>query len=107
MKGAAALQEKTAAKDYELDEQRHENRFRRLSLIALPIAATAWLASIAWATMTEAIAGNQVGIAPGAAGAGLLTPLGLQVEWPHSRKDEADGNRRGRVFEILWKNIPE
>ena len=107
LKGDAALQEKTATKDYELDERKHQNRFRWLSLIALPVLATAWLGLIAWATLTGVILGTQVGIALGATGAGLLTLLGLQVKWAHSRKDEADGNRRGRVVEILLKNIPE
>lgn len=69
--------------------------------------ATAWLGLIAWATLTGVILRTQVWIALGATGAGLLTLLGLQVKWAHSRKDEADGNRRGRVVEILLKNIPE
>lgn len=107
MKGDASLLEKTAAKDYELDEQKHRNYFRLGSLFVLPLLATAWLGMIAWVTLTGRIEGIQVGIALGATGAGLLTLLGLQVKWAHSRKDEANGNHRRRVVEILLKNIPE
>lgn len=107
MKGDASLQEKTAAKDYELSEQRQKKWFRLVMMFSLPFVTVSWLGLIAWATLTGVILGTQVGIALGATGAGLLTLLGLQVKWAHSRKDEADGNRRGRVVEILLKNIPE
>lgn len=107
IKGDASLREKAAAKDYELDEQKHKNRFRWLSLITLPLLATAWLGLIAWATLTDRIQGTQVGIAPGATGAGLLTLLGFQVKRAHSRDNESDGHRKARVVETLTKYIPE
>lgn len=107
MKGDTSLLEKTAAKDYELDEQKHRNYFRLGSLFVLPLLATAWLGLIAWVTLTGRIEGIQVGIAPGATGAGLLTLLGFQIEWAHSRDHESDGHRKARVVETLTKYIPE
>lgn len=107
LKGEPPLREKTAAKDYELSERRHRDRFRWLSLTILPVLATAWLGLIAWATLTDRIQGIQVGIALGATGAGLLTLLGFQIRWAHSRPDEADRHRVGRVVESVTKHIAE
>lgn len=107
LKGDPTLQSRVAAQDYELSEKKHENHFRRVMLLGLPTLTGAWLVSIAWTILTGRITGIQVGIALGVTGAGLLTLLGLQIEWAYSQKDERGHGHSGRVFKSVISHFVE
>lgn len=107
LKGAPTLQSRVAAKDYELREKKHQNRFRLAMLFGLPILTAAWLFLIAWTILTSRISGIQAGIALGVTGVGLLTLLGLQIGWAYSRPTSTDTGLSGRVFKTVTKHSVE
>lgn len=107
LKGDDRLRGRVVAKNYELSERKHKNRFRWIMLFALPVLTTLWLGMIAFTILTDRITGIPVGIALGATGAGLLTLLGLQIGWAYSRKNGAGPSLSGRVLKSFTKAVGE